>query len=117
MEVISKIEGDQVLVLELNQDSLDASNVREFRETVHGLIQKRSRVVFDMTKLQFVDSSGLGALISCQRVLKSQHGQFRLCAMSVPVLALFDLMRMNRVFQIHLTRNEAILAFKVGEPA
>ena len=70
-----------------------------------------------MSKLQFIDSSGLGALISCQRILKSQHGQFRLSCLTVAVVALFDLMRMNRVFQIHETCEEAVKAFKVGEPA
>ncbi len=116
MEINAKVEGDQVLVVEMGEENLDASNVREFRETIHSLIQKRTRVVFDMSGVKFVDSSGLGAMISCQRMLKAAHGEFRLCSMSVPVRALFDLMRMQRVFRIHANREEAVQAFtKSGE--
>ncbi len=117
MEIRSKIEGSNVLVIELREDNLDASNVRVFREVVQSLIQSRNRVVFDMSYIKFVDSSGLGALISCQRLLNSRQGEFRLCSMSVTVRALFELMRMHRVFHIHVSREDALNAFEVGTHA
>jgi anti-sigma B factor antagonist len=117
MEIRSKIEGNNVLVIELREDNLDASNVKEFREVVQSLIQNRSRIVFDMSFIKFVDSSGLGALISCQRLLNGRQGEFRLCAMGVTVRALFELMRMHRVFHIHVSRADALNAFDVGAHA
>lgn len=117
MEINARLEGDQVLVVELREDNLDASNVREFRDAVHSMIQNRKRVVFDMTGVKFVDSSGLGAMISCQRMLNAQHGEFRLCSMSTTVRALFELMRMHRVFHIHASREEAVAAFRTGAVA
>ena len=112
MEIFAKVEGDRVLIIEMADENLDASNVRDFRERMHALIQKRTRVLFDMSKVKFVDSSGLGAIISCQRILKSQSGEFGLCGMTVPVKALFDLMRMQRIFRIHDTREAALKAFQ-----
>ncbi|MBV5332741.1 STAS domain-containing protein, partial [bacterium] len=91
-------EDNDVLVIELRQDNLDASNVREFKDAVQTLIQEHTRVVLDMSGVKFVDSSGLGALISCLRQLNGRHGDFKLCAMSKTVRALFELMRMHRVF-------------------
>ncbi len=117
MEIRSKLEGSNVLLIELREDNLDASNVRVFREVVQSLIQSRSRVVFDMSYIKFVDSSGLGALISCQRLLNGRQGEFRLCSMSVTVRALFELMRMHRVFHIHVSREDALNAFEVGTHA
>ena len=108
LEINARVEGDHILILQVETENLDASNVHTFRSNVHLLIQKRSHVVFDMSGIKFVDSSGLGALISCQRILKAANGDFRLCSMSVPVRALFDLMRMQRIFQIHENASDAV---------
>jgi anti-sigma B factor antagonist len=111
MELKGIIEGDDVLVIEFREDNLDASNVREFKDAVQSVIHDRKQVVLDMSGVKFVDSSGLGALISCLRLLNSRRGDFKLCAMSKTVRALFELMRMHRVFNIHDSRQEAVRAF------
>ena len=111
MQLPHQIQGDDILVIQVQEDNLDASNVRAFREAVQALIKDKTRVVLDMSHLKFVDSSGLGALISCLRLLNSRRGDFKLCAMSKTVRALFELMRMHRVFNIHDTRQEAVSSF------
>ena len=102
---------NDVLLIELNEGNLDASNAREFRDSIQLMMRERTRVVLDMAGVKFVDSSGLGALISCLRLLNGREGDFRLCAMSKPVRALFELMRIDRVFNIHNTRDEAVSSF------
>lgn len=111
MELNGRLEGSNVLVLELREDNLDASNVREFKDAASALIQDHTCVVLDMSGVKFVDSSGLGALISCLRQLNNRRGDFRLCEMPKPVRALFELMRMHRVFSIHETRQDAVQSF------
>lgn len=112
MELNGRIEGDDVLVIELREDNLDASNVREFKDGTLALIHERTRVVLDLTGVKFIDSSGLGALISCLRQLNGRKGDFRLCGMAKPVRALFELMRMHRVFNIHDSRADAVASFQ-----
>jgi anti-sigma B factor antagonist len=111
MELNGKIEGIDVLVINLREDNLDASNVREFKDTVQSMMLDRTRVVLDMSGVKFVDSSGLGALISCLRLLNGRRGDFRLCSMSKTVRALFELMRMHRVFNISDSREDAVRSF------
>ncbi len=111
MELNSCIEGPDVLVLALRADNLDAGNVRDFKEAVLTLIQARQRVVLDLSGVKFIDSSGLGALIACLRKLNEQRGDLRLCELSRTVRALFELMRMHRVFGIYATREEAVKSF------
>lgn len=111
MELSGRIEGNNVLVIELREDNLDASNVREFRDTVQSLIQAHTRVVLDMAGVKFVDSSGLGALISCLRSLNARQGDFRLCQLSATVRALFEMMRMHRVFNVQPTRDDAVASY------
>lgn len=111
MDLKSSVEDNNTLVIELRTDNLDASNVREFKDAVQALIHEQNRVVLDMSAVKFVDSSGLGALISCLRLLNTRRGDFKLCAMSKPVRALFELMRMHRVFNIYDARTEAVKSF------
>jgi len=63
-------------------------------------------------RLRFVDSSGLGAFISCLRKLNAKGGDLKLCGMSKQVRAVFELVRMHRIFDIFGTRDEALRAFQ-----
>ena len=69
-------------------------------------------MVFDLSKLRFVDSSGLGAFLSCLRKLNAKGGDLKLCGMSKQVRAVFELVRMHRIFDIYGTREEAVRAFQ-----
>jgi anti-sigma B factor antagonist len=111
VKLLSKIQGDDILVIDIQQDNLDASNVREFRDEIQKFIKNNNRVVLNMSQLKFVDSSGLGALISCLRDTNSRKGDFRLSNLSRSVLALFELMRMHRVFNIYDTSESAVSSY------
>lgn len=111
MELHERIEGNDVLVVQLSAPSLDASNAPAFRDAVQTLLQDRTRIVLDLSGVAFVDSSGLGALIGCHRQVSGRKGDFRLCSMSKAVRALFELMRMNRMFTIHDTPDAAVQSF------
>lgn len=111
MKLLHRIEGNDVLVIELREDNLDAGNVGAFKEEIQHLVKQLTRVVLDMQGVKFIDSSGLGALISCLRQLKARQGDIRLCQMSPSVAALFELMRMNRVFGIHASCNDAVASY------
>ncbi len=111
MKLIDSVQGDDILVIQIQEDNLDASNVRDFREGMQKLMKNNHRVVLDMSLLKFVDSSGLGALISCLRDTNGRKGDFRLSNLSRSVLALFELMRMHRVFSIHDSADGAVKSY------
>jgi anti-sigma B factor antagonist len=66
----------------------------------------------DLSHLRFVDSSGLGAMLSCLRQLNATGGDLKLCGMSKAVRAVFELVRMHRIFDIYDTRELAVSAFQ-----
>lgn len=105
---ITTEQVDGVIVAHLDQETLDASNAREFKTEIAALLAPGAKLIFDLSSLKFVDSSGLGALLSCLRQLNSSGGALKLFAMIKPVRALFELVRMHRVFEIFNTREEAI---------
>jgi anti-sigma B factor antagonist len=111
---INTEEIDGILVAHLHEDALDASNAKEFKTKVAALIAPGTKLVFDLSSLKFVDSSGLGALLSCLRQLNASGGVLKLCAMVKPVRALFELVRMHRVFEIFNTEEEAVRSCSVN---
>lgn len=105
--------GAEVTVYVIPGDHLDAGNVRDFKLAVAPMLKPNAKLVFDLSGLKFVDSSGLGALLSCLRQLNSQGGDLKLCGVTRPVRALLELVRMHKVFDICNTAEEATKAFGV----
>ena len=103
---------DGVAVAIVPVEELDASNSVEFKRDIAPVLQSQSRVVLDLSQLRFVDSSGLGAMLSCLRQLSGKGGDLKLCSMSRQVRALFELVRMHRIFDIYATKEEAVKAFQ-----
>ncbi|HUA18840.1 MAG TPA: STAS domain-containing protein [Bryobacteraceae bacterium] len=103
---------DGVTVAAMPVDELDASNSNEFKRDIAPVIQAQTKLVLDLSQLRFVDSSGLGAMLSCLRQLSAKGGDLKLCSMSKQVRALFELVRMHRIFDIYPTREEAVHAFQ-----
>ncbi|HUJ49238.1 MAG TPA: STAS domain-containing protein [Bryobacteraceae bacterium] len=101
-----------VAVAAVPVDELDASNSGEFKRDITPVLQSQSKLVLDLGQLRFVDSSGLGAMLSCLRQLSAKGGDLKLCAMSKQVRGLFELVRMHRIFDIYGTREEAVRAFQ-----
>lgn len=103
---------DNVTIVTLPGEYLDASTVKDFKSDISPIIDGQGKhVVFDMANLQFIDSSGLGAILSCLRKLNSADGDLKLCGMTKPVRALFELVRMHRIMDIYNSREEAVSAF------
>ena len=76
------------------------------------MLEANTKLVFDLSRLRFMDSSGLGAFISCLRKLNAKGGDVKLCSMSKQVRAVFELVHMHRIFDIFGTREEAVQAFQ-----
>jgi anti-sigma B factor antagonist len=103
---------DDVAVAVIPVDELDASNAGEMKRDIAPTLEASTKVVIDLSRLRFVDSSGLGAMLSCLRQLSNKGGDLKLCGMSKQVRAAFELVRMHRIFDIFGTREEAVRAFQ-----
>jgi anti-sigma B factor antagonist len=107
------IEHDGALtIVIIPSEHLDASNAKKFQRDMVPIFQKDAKVIFDVSQVRFVDSSGLGALLSCLRQLHAVGGDLKLHGLAKPVRALFELVRMHRIFDIYNTREEAVQAFQ-----
>lgn len=98
---IDQTTNDGILVIQPATRSLDASNVQAFRDAINPMLRQQDRILIDLGNVAFIDSAGVGALISCLRVVSELQGRFAICGLTRAVNALFDLMRMHRVFDVH----------------
>jgi anti-sigma B factor antagonist len=110
MQIAVEKVGD-VAVAGVPVEELDASNAAEFKRDIATVLDANAKLVLDLSRLRFVDSSGLGAFISCLRKLNAKGGDLKLCGMSKQVRAVFELVRMHRVFDILGAREDAVRAF------
>ena len=106
---IEKLE--HVIIAHLEGQTLDASNAKNLKSEITPLISANARLILDLGSLKFVDSSGLGALLSCLRQLNAVGGDLKLYGLNKPVRALFELVRMHRVFEIFNTQEEALRSY------
>lgn len=110
MELSAETLGDVALVT-VHGDHLDASVTDQFKRDIGPLIDGYTKVVLDMSALRFVDSAGIGAILSALRRLSAIDGDLKLCGVTKPVRASFEIARMHRIIDILDTRDEALAAF------
>jgi anti-sigma B factor antagonist len=99
----------EVVAVGVPVEELDASNAAELKGDIAPLLRANAKVVIDLTRVRFMDSSGLGAMLSCLRQLRAKNGDLKLCGMSEQV-------RLDRLFEIYPSQSEALLAFQ-AKPA
>jgi len=103
---VSKERGVTVVVPTMRR--LDASVAPGFKQQVVQVIETgERRMVLDLGAVEFVDSSGLGAMVSILKALGSQ-GAVSVCNVRGAVLSLFKLTRMDKVFTISESREDAV---------
>lgn len=108
MEIEIK-EKDKILVVKSLEKNLEAVNSRDFKtKLVESINEGHHAIVINLSKVEFIDSSGLGSLISILKLLASQKGSLAFCEIQEPVKRIFTLTRLNQVFSLFPTEEEAI---------
>ena len=80
---------------------LDAAIARDFKADVYAAwASSITAVEIDLAAVEFVDSSGIGALLSVYRKLPAGAGATRLVNVRPGVLAVLELLRLHRVFEL-----------------
>ena len=91
--------GETLNVSEIKE--LGAANSQTFRDTVKGAMDEVHRnIQIDLSETMFVDSCGLGALISLHKTTCNRNGTVRLMNPTPPVQQILELTRMHRIFEI-----------------
>ena len=105
-------EKSNITVISVKEERLDAHNSNDLKKEIHGLFEQgKKNIVVDMTDIRFIDSSGLGAMVSGFKNAISHQGTLKLAGLQSQVKSMFELTRLHRVFEIFDTTSEALENF------
>jgi anti-sigma B factor antagonist len=105
--VIDTEVHDATTVLVLRGD-LDIATAPDLREALVGVIHEDARIVVDLEAVGFLDSVGLGILISGLKRARAAGGDLELVCTSRAVLKPLEITGLDKVFTIHAGREAAL---------
>jgi len=109
---LSESKAGEVVVVTPHEKRLDASAARDFKQKMLAITDRGDRrILVDLSDVEFIDSSGLGAFIS---VLKSLGGEGTLgiCEARETVASVFKLTRIDRVLPMYPDQEVAVASLQ-----
>ncbi|MBT1071807.1 STAS domain-containing protein [Pelotalea chapellei] len=99
----------KVKVIFVREERLDAHNSDELKSEMNRLFEEGAKdLVIDLKEVRFIDSSGLGVLVSGFKNSSTRQGTLKLSGLQSQVKSMFELTRLHRVFDIFPTVDEAL---------
>ncbi len=112
MDITKKAKGD-ITILEIVGE-IDLYNAPEIKDIITKLIEDRNyNVIIDLEKVSYIDSSGIGALISSLSNLKKYHGGLKIINVYASVRKVFELTKLTSFFEIFDSEEEAVESFNI----
>jgi anti-sigma B factor antagonist len=103
-------EGD-ITVLDV-EGQLIVGNRQELKQKVLEELENGERkFLIDFERTGYIDSSGLGVLVSLSKKIREQGGELRLANLNEDLRTLFELTKLDTLFQIASSRDEALSSF------
>lgn len=104
-------EVGEVVVLTVLEGRLDARSAPDLKTHLGKLVEEgRRKIVLDLSAVGFMDSSGLGAIVSSLKLLNGT-GRLVICGVQRTVASLFKVTRMDKLFPIASSEADALACF------
>jgi anti-sigma B factor antagonist len=105
------VSSDGITTAELTDKKiLDEVNIAHIGDQLNALVAESAepKMVLDFTTVGHMSSSALGMLITLHKRIREKNGQLRLCGIRPNIYEVFAITRLNEIFQICPTKQEAI---------
>ncbi|MBA3345813.1 MAG: STAS domain-containing protein [Gemmatimonadales bacterium] len=94
------------------EGQLIVGNRQELKELVQNLTDRgERRILIDFSRTGYIDSSGLGALVSISKRIREMGGELRLAGLNEDLRSLFELTKLDTLFAIAETPQQALASF------
>jgi len=111
---VSVSQLKDVSVIEFtNNKILDEANIEEIKTTLFGLIDAKEfpKLLLDFGNVDHMSSAALGTLINVNNKVREKNGQLRLANIKPQIFEVFVITKLNKLFRILPTRQEAAASF------
>jgi len=109
---VSKI-GDVTVVKFVDKKILDEAGIQELGAELFSLVEHDNRrsILLNFDNVDFLSSAALGKLITLDRKVKQAQGRLKMSNIRPEILEVFQVTKLNKVFDIRAEEAEAISAF------
>lgn len=109
---VSKL-GDVTVVAFRDKKVLDDAGIQELGLELFGLVEQENRksILLNFANVEFLSSATLGKLITLDRKVKSHKGRLKMSNIRPEILEVFEVTKLNKVFDIRGDEAEALSAF------
>ena len=109
---VSKV-GDVSVVKFQDRKILDEASIQELGAELFALVEhdNRKSILLNFAGVEFLSSAALGKLITFDRKVKSHKGRLKFCEIRPEILEVFQITKLNKVFDIRGEEAEAVAAF------
>lgn len=112
LPLVAKLVGQVVVITIGRPADLTAAEAAAFGVDAQAALGTARQAVFDLASVAFIDSSGLGVLVSLNRFLGRRGGELKLAGPNRDVYAVFEMVRLHRLFEIHPSLEDALDSFR-----
>ena len=105
-----KRQNDVTQVEFIDRNILDEGNIQIIGDEITALVDAtpNPKLVISFANVEHLSSAALGTLITINNRVRSRSGQLRLCNIDPQIYEVFQITRLNKLFQIHTTTDEAM---------
>jgi anti-sigma B factor antagonist len=104
-----------VVVAELKGDVWAEHHHFQLKDEVSAILQLGNRrFLFDLSETKFMNSLGLGVIVSCWASIRREGGELKLCSVGPRVQATFEVTGLDTLFEIRPDRATALAEFGVA---
>ncbi|MCJ7555140.1 MAG: STAS domain-containing protein [Ignavibacteriaceae bacterium] len=103
------VEKYNAVVVELKGNVMGGEDTKDFTETLHKLIDEgKKNVIVDLSSVKFMNSSGLGMLISGLTTMKKADGHLKLANVTDKIESLLIITKLITIFESYESVDEAV---------
>lgn len=100
-------KNKKIYVLDV-EERLDSNNIKQFKSESQEFIKRKGcGLIINFTNTKFIDSMGLGSLVSILKSTTQSNIKLTLCALTPQVKEIFELTRLYRLFEISENLDDA----------
>ncbi len=106
--------GDVSVVQFMEKKILDELSIKEIGDELFELVDvhKKTRLLLNFEQVEYLSSAALGKLITLNKKVRAAKGELRLCKIHPDIAEVFRITKLDKLFDICDTEEEALAKFK-----
>lgn len=112
-----RVLSDGILIVDCAGRLIFGEETALLRDQVKSLLTQNARIVLNLADVNYIDSGGLGTLVSLYTTARNAGGGLKLSRLTQRVGDLLQVTKLLTVFDVYNSEDEAVLSFRKGAAA